>query len=303
MTIARLQILPLRRSATPGTSMKNKHIIGAAALVATLSLIAGERASAQTLLVPAYFLPGPDWTAMTAAAASGASITAIMNPDSGPGAAQDPTYLAAVDAFELAGGTVLGYVSTSDARRSLSAVEADVKSYESFYPVNGFFLDQMTDDTKSSHLNYYQNLYAFIKGQNSSYDVVGNPGTSVPSNYASLADTLVTYEDVGSNYPSNTAVTWSSSEPASKFANIAYEVPDAANMFQDLAEAQSQNVGYVYFTDDGADGNPYDSLPSYFSQEAAAMPEPKCAALCVFAAVLLNRRVCSRRRMHAPKLA
>jgi hypothetical protein len=271
--------------------MTDRHhpIIVLLVVFTMLALSAADRAAAESLLVPAYFSPGPYWTELTAAAASGASITAIMNPDSGPGTSQDPSYLAAVNAFEQAGGTVLGYVYTTDAKRSLSTVEADIKSYESYYPVQGFFLDEMTDDTKSSHLTYYQNLYNYIKGQNASYDVVGNPGTSVPSNYAKLADTLVTYEDVGSSYPSNTQITWSSGQPASKFANIAYEVPDAATMFQDLAQAESQNVGYVYFTDDGADGNPYDSLPSYFSSEVSAVPEPKGLVLGILAVLILKR--------------
>ena len=269
--------------------------------LAAAMLIPAAAARATTLLVPAYFSPGTDWTALTAAAAGGASITAIVNPDSGPGTAVDPAYTAALASFESAGGTVVGYVSTDYGKRSLAAVEADVSTYKAFYPVDGIFFDQMTSDAKASNLTYYADLFDSTKSMDSAYDVIGNPGTAVPQSYAAVADTLVTYEGTGASYAANAPASWTTaaSTPAAVSANVAYEVPTAAAMLADLARARSQNVGAVYFTNDGADGNPYDSLPSYFDAEVAAIetsasPEPSSGPLLTVAAgstwALVRRR-------------
>ena len=274
-----------------------RRLCGSASVsVSTLAvLLSGGRAEATQLLIPAYFNPGPLWTEMTSAAAGGAKITAILNPNSGPGTAVDPATLAAVTTFEAAGGTVVGYVHTTDDKRAIADVEADVKSYESFYPmINGIFVDEMSSSTKATPINYYTSLYNYIKGQNSSYQVIGNPGDAVDAQYAAVADTLVTFEDAQTNtnlnYAASTPEAWTATASPSKTANIVYQVPDAATMLTDMAEAKSQNVGYVYFTDDGADGNPYDSLPTYFSAEVNALPEPASLAMVGAAGVFLRRR-------------
>ncbi len=228
-----------------------------------------------TLLVPAYFYPdsGTEWSSLTTAAASGASITAILNPNSGPGTSADPEFTAAVKSFEAAGGTVVGYVPTNYTNRSIAAVEKDVNTYTSFYKVNGVFLDETTCDANASHLTYYTNLYSYIKKTDPGYTVIDNPGTTVPQAYAATADTLVTFEGTG---PAYTATALSAGAAS---ANIANEVPTASAMLADLAMARVAGVADVYFTDDGADGNPYDSLPTYFNAEVAAVattaaPEP-----------------------------
>lgn len=260
-------------------------------LCALLLSIEGARATG--LLIPAYFPPDSKWTTMDNAAASGAQITAVMNPDSGPGTAAESSYTSAISSLESAGGTVIGYVPTEFTNNSISTVESEIDTYESFYPkIGGFFLDEMTDSSSSTDVNYYQTLYSFLKGQNASYYVVANPGTNVPSSYANLADTLVTFEGPDSSYPSNTVLSWTSSEPASKFANIVYETSNTTSMFAGLDQAVSQNVGYVYFTDNGASGNPYNALPSYFSTEVDALvPEPAGIAFCLGALALLKRPI------------
>src|SRR5437899_3057166 len=58
------------------------------------------------ILVPAYFYPSPSgspWGQLTTAAAT-VRITAIMNPNSGPGATFDANYAAAVNDLRAAGG-------------------------------------------------------------------------------------------------------------------------------------------------------------------------------------------------------
>ena len=59
--------------------------------------LASSGAQALELLVPAYFYPSFDpaqsqWDEMQAALAAGVQVTAIMNPNSGPGAAPNSDY-------------------------------------------------------------------------------------------------------------------------------------------------------------------------------------------------------------------
>src|SRR5450432_513991 len=95
------------------------------------------------VIVPAYFNPATDpsdWAAMTAAAAE-IPLTAILNPNSGPGTSQDPGYVTAINTLEAAGGKVVGYVDTAGGTVPLSTVEAEISAYVSFYNINGIFLD------------------------------------------------------------------------------------------------------------------------------------------------------------------
>lgn len=279
--------------------MFNVKQCGGSALVcaAAMSLTAPAEA-ATALLVPAYFSPvdhADEWARLTTAAAR-ADVTAIFNPDSGPGTALDPTYTSVVGAFRAAGGTAIAYVSTRQSPggplRSLSAVTAEVDRYRSFYDFDGIFVDEMTNENEPDQIAFYADLFDYIKAQDATYTVVGNPGTSVPEAYSAVADVLVTVEQFGVNYASINPRRWTQDRPASGFANILHET-DEADLAATLALAAERNVGYVYVTDDGADGNPYDSLPSYFEAEvdAVAVPEPAgLAALAVMAAVTQRRR-------------
>jgi len=78
-----------------------------------LGLLLSFNAHAVNILLPAYFYPFSNlnqsfWDEMTAAAGQ-VGITAIVNPNSGPGTSVNPDYTTAVDAFRAAGGRVVGY--------------------------------------------------------------------------------------------------------------------------------------------------------------------------------------------------
>ena len=118
-------------------------------------------AGSMRVLVPAYFKPGTGgsggpgetdgWAQMTAAA-SQIPVTAIFNPNSGPlpGPA-DPNYVAAMTNLENAGGKVVAYVPTFYTATPLATVEGYITTYISQYGnlINGFFVDQMTNDNNS----------------------------------------------------------------------------------------------------------------------------------------------------------
>jgi spherulation-specific family 4 protein len=256
--------------------------IAAAVVTSGVFLSPATRASTLEAVVPAYFYPSGAglayWGQMTTAAAL-IPITAILNPNSGPGTASDPNYASAVNALRTAGGKVIGYVHTSYGARSSATVLAEVNSYASFYNLDGIFVDEM-DNTLGS-LNYYTGLYISIKTAHPTWQVFGNPGTATQEQYLTgpAADVLTVFEDDGANYPAYTPSSWNFNHDRSHFGHLIYNVATAAAMQSDIDLAAARNARYVYVTDDNLP-NPWDTLPSYWNQEVAkiaavnALPEP-----------------------------
>jgi hypothetical protein len=237
----------------------------------SLALAAAIAAHAEELLVPAYFYPvasrRADYWGELAATAPKASITAILNPASGPGAAPDANYVSAISRLQTAGGKVIGYVSSSYANRSLSDVVADINKYVAFYPVQGFFIDEMTNDTDTTHVQFYQSVYNYIKGLNPQYVVVGNPGTSTAEIYASLpvADKLVVFEGSAASYGAYVPSAWQASYGHGQFVHIVYGA-SKSQMTKIMNGAAARGASNMFVTSDKL-ANPYDTLPSYWTDE------------------------------------
>jgi Spherulation-specific family 4/PEP-CTERM motif len=272
---------------------------------------------ATALLVPAYFYPSSDptqsyWDELTAAAASGADVTAIMNPANGPGSAFNADYATAVNSFRAAGGKVLGYVYTCyggtqcftglPPTHTTTQVLAAAQRYADWYGVDGIFLDEMSN--RLADLPYYQTVAQGLRAAHAGWRIVGNPGTSTPAAYLAVADTLVTLENGTGSYATASTEPWMLAADPARQANLFYNVATADAMRALLTEAVARNVGYVYFTDDRyivgdpvAD-NPWDRLPSFWTAEVAAVravrsvPEPASAILLMvgMAALLVMRR-------------
>jgi len=166
----------------------------ATTLLLTFSAIT--RAYALGVLVPAYFDPATSsaWTALNQAAQR-VPLIAIMNPNNGPSTAPNATYTQALSALHNAGGQVLGYVYSSYAARPIADVAADVDRYNSFYNIDGIFIDEMTNYSDPTHLAYYQQLYRYIKSKRASYLVVGNPGANTAEIYLTtpVTDAVVSF--------------------------------------------------------------------------------------------------------------
>jgi hypothetical protein len=255
-------------------------------------------AHALELLVPAYFYPADEgasyWQALTDSAPE-VGITAILNPDSGPGSTLDTRYSAVVDSLQAAGGRVIGYVHTSYGARSAATVRTEIDRYYALYGVDGIFIDEMSND--SAHLGYYQSLHDYIRGLDGSGFIVGNPGTQTAPDYLATADVLVTFESPAAEYAGYQADAWTQSQDASRFAHLVYEVPDAAAMQAAIARARAMNVGHVYVTDDDI-SNPWDKLPSYWAAQTAAVaavPEPSAWATLAAGLGLIGARLRRRR--------
>ena len=235
------------------------------------------------MLVPAYFypLPGSSWDQLAATAKNmpSVSITAIVNPNSGPGTKVDAQYTQALRTFTQAGGKAIGYVATSYGSGAVS--QADIRRhidrYLAFYgreQISGFFLDEMSN--KAAQLGFYREIYNYIKGLDSKLLVVGNPGTLPVGDYATVADSLVTFEGQAGAYERfnpQPQYGWVYQYGRDKQAMLAHDALDCRAMQSSLSTAATERsrTGWVYATDLHYDyanniGDPWARLPVYWNQ-------------------------------------
>lgn len=211
-----------------------------------------------TVLVPLYTYPGTTWNEIEHERQLHPStpITAIINPNSGPGGSRDPVYASGIAALQRAGVVVLGYDHTSYAKRATADVEKDARLYHQWYAVNGIFFDEMSNIAGKEQ--YYRTLSAYVRSLGM-HPTIGNPGTDTLKTYVGTVDSIVIYESAG--YPPLSRFGgWHTMHPKSNWGSIAYSVGTL-----DVAKvcALSHVAGYIYVTDAGPP-NPYDRLPPYF---------------------------------------
>ena len=247
-----------------------------AALLGCMNGTASADSSATSLVVPSYFNATKsvaDWNSLTSTALAVPTV-AILNPNDGPGITQDPNYSAAIGKLRAAGGKVLGYVHTSYATRPVSDVVSDINAYAAQYKIDGFFIDEMTSDSDTSHVQYYQSIYNYIKGLNPTYCEMANPGTNIPELYVSLptADQFVVFESTAKKYAKYQPMSWQAAYPVSLFVHIVYSVT-ATQLPEVLQYAKTHGAGGVYATSLGG-SNPYKALPAYWNDEVAYVMVP-----------------------------
>jgi len=223
--------------------------------------------TANGILVPLYVYPSTSavWAPVISAKQANPTknIVGIINPNSGPGTAVDPVYLAAVQQAQAAGIYTIGYIVTDYAAASLSSMEQQVSEYNQWYHPCGIFVDNMA--YTAGEESYYSTLTKYIKSLGMQL-VVGNPGADTIPSYIGTVDTIQISENPG--IPSLSFLGgWHSAYPKSNFAFTAYGVPtlDAA-----AEQSAAQYVQYEYITT-RAEPNPYDQFPSYFSAEVNAI--------------------------------
>jgi hypothetical protein len=187
---------------------------------------------------------------------------------------QDINYVRVLANLHQAGGKVTGYVHTSWGARSLKDVKADIDHYLLFYAVDGFFIDEMSSDKNTTNLNYYATIYQYIKSRNPNYSVTGNPGADTQEAYLATptADSVMIFENDGSDYRTFVPSSWVARYPARDFVHLPYHVADSTTMSNFVGLAMSRNAGWIYITD-ATLPNPYDRLPVYWTNEVNLVRE------------------------------
>jgi Spherulation-specific family 4 len=224
------------------------------------------------MLVPSYYGPNDNvkWEAIVNASKI-VPVTAIINPNSGPGTSVDANWISRIGMLRSAGVKVLGYVATGYGGRNQGAINADLQNFASWYNIDGYFIDEVApEDLTVAGVNLYANIVSAAKSLvHSSAKVVLNPGINFDQRLLSVAnaDVVVGFEDKGSNYSKNIQANWSSNYSASRFADLVYSQGDPTSAYKNLA---TRNVKYVYITSDGG-SNPWDTAASYIIAEATIL--------------------------------
>lgn len=158
------------------------------------------------LFVPLYGYPnlgtlGNDWQRVADASAR-LSVTAVINPSSGPLSPPPQAFLNGIQLLQAAGVTVLGYVDTAFTRlpRTQARVKQDIDAYKA-YGVDGIFFDQVASIASTGNTAYYQSLCSYSRSI--TMQSVLNPGTAFPNAYldpAAGCDAAVVYEDTEANW-------------------------------------------------------------------------------------------------------
>ena len=223
--------------------------------------------------VPAYFYPVAAtglWAQVVANVRARTRFNImVMNPASGPGAAVNSDYVAAVNSARSSGIKVLGYVHTSYGTRSSAIVKSEIDAYKNWYGVDGIFIDETM--ANPTYLSYYSTLASYIRSARGDF-VMLNPGVfPTMAKFIEMADTTVVFEGTYATYSTAWIAppAWAPYYPASKYTHLVYGA-SATNMASALTLAKARNAGQVYVTDDVLP-NPWDTLPSYSSTLLAAI--------------------------------
>jgi Spherulation-specific family 4 len=243
------------------------------------SVCGDQDAAAPKLAIPSYADPtSAGWNQWQSL---GSDIVGIMvlNRNNGDDVSVDPAWVVAVRKTQGLGILVLGYVHTGYGHRDPKEIRSKIDGVYSKYKVDGIFLDETPTDCSAAAsggittLAYYPALAGYISSKVGNHLVVLNPGTMPSENcWMSVADILVTFENptLAAYQNSYTAAACTHVYPPSRFWNLVYSVPTAAAMQQVVRLAQQRGVGWLYVTDDGPDGNPWDSPATYLVDEAKA---------------------------------
>lgn len=228
----------------------------------------------QDLVVPAYFDPyagtrgGNLWNTMLASVP--ALKTIIANPNDGPGAASDPSYVKAIQMARSKGLRVAGYVHTHyGAADAVKKAGQDIEAWASFYGVMDIFLDTMPTDV--SFIPLYLSHSKHIKTRGGL--TILNPGTVFPEAWVAqnVGDVFVSFEDGAKAYSSASFPSWMTSGkyPPARFMHLIYGVGEG-DLATVLARTRTLRVGHVYITGDDLP-NPWDSLASYWPALVASI--------------------------------
>ncbi len=220
---------------------------------------------------PNHYHPATYLWKRVASANTDVPITAIINPNNGPDQAPpNRDYQQGLADLRAAKVKTLGYVHTNYGKRSLTEVKTDIDCYAKFYRLDGIFLDEGA--SQPEFLNFYQEIYTYIKQKPGLSKVVLNQGTHGDEGYLSrpVADTVVILENYSHQWSSYIPRPYVAKYPADRFAVLIHSTPDAATLRKDIDLAIARNVKYVYVTHlspDTGTRNPWDNLPAYWDAE------------------------------------
>jgi hypothetical protein len=254
--------------------------------------------SAEHIITTLYAYPGLSlWNQVTSnAPVIGASIVDMCAADGSgsgcdgaPWTKRPPTaWTIQLQALQSAGITPLVYIATGygDAGGSpafsLAAVETEVSEAVAWYGSGiGFMFDQSATSC-ALESSYYGPLYDYVKSVTNDGTVELSPGTvtAAMSCYMNATDILQVYEGpetAGSNtrlgtegFQGRRFPAWMRAYPAGRFAATVSQAA-ASGVGTDLAAAAADRIGNIYLDDEPEPDPNYQTLPSFWPAEIAAV--------------------------------
>lgn len=204
-------------------------------------------------------------------AAQKVSIVAIINPNNGPDRSPpNSDYQQGIKDLHQAKVKIVGYVYSNYSNRDLQSVKSDIDLYLDRFNVDGIFIDEVTS-TKDK-LDYYQQIYQYIKSKSKQYQVIINPGTDLDESYIRqpVADIAVIFENYQREWKKYQPPTYTKNYSPQHFAVLVHTTANSKLMKSTLDRAAKYQLGYIYITNDSTDTpnqNPWDSLPSYWHKQ------------------------------------
>lgn len=238
-----------------------------------------QTATVKKLLIPLYLYPADDssWQPLIALKESypALDIVAIVNDSNGEFSDSDSNYERAITQLHEANITAIGYVYTQYASRDITQVKENIDHWKMHYQscgIEGIYVDEVS--SVASDLPYYEAISNHARSGGLLFTVL-NPGTKIETAYldAAIADVIVSQE---STYSQAVAVTRFNTPTAqTKLGLLLHGGDDAEIVSSGCEYANAHDFEYLYVTDDGADGNPWDSFSSYLERLADVMLQ-KC---------------------------
>jgi len=166
----------------------------------------------------------------------------------------------------------VGYVSTRYGDRDANDILDDIDAWREIYKnsgVSGIFFDETSTD--GDFLDYYRDLTNGAKDRGFNFTIL-NAGTTTDQSYidSNIADIVMTYESKYKNLVNNPPETYNSPTANTKLSILVYAM-DGDKVDDLISIAREHKFSYIYFTEDGVSGNPWDSISEYLEEEVSKM--------------------------------
>lgn len=193
----------------------------------------------------------------------------VVNVSKGPGMCLDPLFREATNRLREAGVRLLGYLDTAFAARASEDLLTEATRHLEWYAVDGFYLDRVPLDHRP--LATYKRTVSALRTLTGRGHLVLGHGAHPHPAYADIADQLVTYAGSWAGYRCAQPPEWTSRHPPERFCHLVHGVP-GPHLETAMRLARWHGAATVYVTDRAAP-DPWEGLPSYWSDETRMMRE------------------------------
>ena len=196
-------------------------------------------------------------------------VVAIVNPSNGNFKEENKDYLQGIHDLAANGIKVVGYVYTSYGQRPIQEIYNNIESWSQFYKdagVQGIFFDETSTDLKK--LDFYTNITIYAEAQGLPFTIL-NPGTTTNQAYidAGIANVIVTFENSYKAWRDTPPSHFNQPSPLTALSLLIYNM-EGDKVTELHTFAKEHGFSYLYYTEDGEDGNPWDSISAYTSKES-----------------------------------